>query len=44
MRSIPLGHYGRPVDVARMMLFLASDDSAHCSGNTYMVDGGLLAH
>ena len=44
VRSIPLGHYGRPVDVAKMMLFLASDDSAHCSGNTYMVDGGFLAH
>lgn len=44
VRSIPLGHYGRPVDVARMMLFLASDDSAHSSGNTYMVDGGFLAH
>ena len=44
VRGIPLGRYGQPADVAKMMLFLASDDSAHCSGNTYMVDGGKLAH
>ena len=44
VRRIPLGRYGQPADVAKMMLFLASDDSAHCSGNTYVVDGGKLAH
>ncbi len=41
---IPLGHYGQPADVARMMLFLASDAAAHCSGGVYMVDGGQSAH
>lgn len=40
---IPLGRYGRPEDVARMMLFLASDDSAFCTGGVYLTDGGLTA-
>ena len=44
VRRIPLGHYGQPADVAKMMLFLASDVSAHCSGGAYMVDGGHTAH
>ena len=40
---IPLGRYGNPEEVARMMLFLASDDSAFCTGGVYMVDGGRSA-
>ena len=31
-----------PVYVARMVLFLASDDSAMCSANSYMVEGGSI--
>ena len=41
--GIPLGHYGQTADVAKMMLFLASDDSAHCTGGIYTVDGGHSA-
>ena len=41
--GIPLTHYGQPEDVANMMLFLASDESAHCTGGVYMVDGGSTA-
>ena len=40
---IPLGRYGHPAEVARMMLFLASDDSSFCTGGVYMVDGGRSA-
>jgi len=42
-RSTPLGRYGRPEEVAKMMLFLASDDSSFCTGGVYMVDGGVSA-
>ena len=40
---IPLQRYGDPEEVARMMLFLASDDSSFCTGGVYMVDGGRSA-
>ena len=40
---IPLGRYGNPEEVARLMLFLGSDDSSFCTGGVYMVDGGRSA-
>ena len=41
--NVPLGRWGRPEDVANMALFLASDESAYCTGQAYVVDGGYLA-
>lgn len=38
-----LNRYGSPEEVARLMLFLASDESRYCTGGVYMVDGGLSA-
>ena len=32
----------QPDDLARMVLFLASDDAAMCSGQNFVVDGGWL--
>jgi NAD(P)-dependent dehydrogenase (short-subunit alcohol dehydrogenase family) len=40
---IPLKRYGAPEEVARLMLFLASDESSFCTGGVYMVDGGSSA-
>ncbi|HUF37003.1 MAG TPA: SDR family NAD(P)-dependent oxidoreductase [Anaerolineales bacterium] len=37
---IPLRRVGQPVDVARAVLFLASDDARHITGTTLLIDGG----
>ena len=41
--NIPMGRYAEPVDVANLMLFLASDESRFITGSIHMVDGGSSA-
>jgi 3alpha(or 20beta)-hydroxysteroid dehydrogenase len=41
--KVPLRRIGRPEEVARLVLFLASDDSAFCTGSEFTIDGGGLA-
>ncbi len=42
-RAVPLGRLGQPEDIEGIAVFLASDESAYCTGGTYMCDGGLTA-
>ena len=38
-----LGRFGKPIDIARAILFLASNDSAFMTGSELVVDGGYTA-
>lgn len=41
MKHAPIGRFGTPEEVARVVLWLASDNSAFVSGESILVDGGL---
>src|SRR5262249_47307306 len=40
----PIGRLGTPEEVAKVVLFLASDEVPFVTGAAYLVDGGLTAH
>jgi NAD(P)-dependent dehydrogenase (short-subunit alcohol dehydrogenase family) len=39
----PVGRLGTPEDIARVALFLASDEAAFVTGSTVAADGGMTA-
>ena len=41
--SVPLGHESAPEEVAKLVLFLASEDSRHSTGAEFVIDGGMMA-
>jgi NAD(P)-dependent dehydrogenase (short-subunit alcohol dehydrogenase family) len=43
MQAYPLGRPGKPEEVAKLVLYLASDESAWVTGSIYTIDGGLTA-
>jgi len=43
-KVIPMSKMGTPTDVAKLCLFLASEESGYITGQTIAVDGGLTMH
>jgi NAD(P)-dependent dehydrogenase (short-subunit alcohol dehydrogenase family) len=41
VEGIPLGRVGKPEEVAKVVSFLASDDSSYITGIELFVDGGV---
>lgn len=39
--QIPLGHFGKPEDIADMAVYLASEKAAYITGQVISVDGGM---
>ncbi len=42
LSNIPLGRFGRPEDVAKVISFLCSDASSYITGQVIIVDGGMV--
>ena len=38
---VPLGRFGTPIEIAKAVVFLASDDSSYITGTELFVDGGF---
>ena len=43
MERVPVGRKANALEVAKLALFLASDDSAYSTGSEFVIDGGMTA-
>ncbi|HET9984272.1 MAG TPA: glucose 1-dehydrogenase [Longimicrobiales bacterium] len=41
--DVPLARFGTPEEVAALVVYLASDESAYVTGSEFTIDGGILA-
>jgi NAD(P)-dependent dehydrogenase (short-subunit alcohol dehydrogenase family) len=41
--ATPIGRFGKPEEIAKLALYLASDDSGYVTGSEFLIDGGFCA-
>jgi 3alpha(or 20beta)-hydroxysteroid dehydrogenase len=39
---MPIARFGEPVEISRLVAYLASDDSSYSTGSEFIADGGIL--
>ncbi len=44
LKSIPLGRFGRPEEIAHTVVFLSSDEAQYYNGASLLIDGGQTSH
>ncbi|MEK7834541.1 MAG: SDR family NAD(P)-dependent oxidoreductase, partial [Pseudomonadota bacterium] len=44
VRETPVGRWGQPEDIAKLVAFLLSDDASYINGEGIMIDGGSTLH
>ncbi|GIE85903.1 glucose 1-dehydrogenase [Actinoplanes regularis] len=43
LKSLPIARFAEPIEISRLVAFLASDESSYTTGAEFLADGGLLA-
>jgi 3alpha(or 20beta)-hydroxysteroid dehydrogenase len=43
VKSMPLSRFAEPVEISRLVAYLASDESSYSTGSEFVADGGLLS-
>jgi len=43
LAAMPLGRFAEPVEISRLVAYLASDESSYSTGSEFIADGGILA-
>ena len=43
LKAMPLARFAEPVEISRLVAYLASDESSYSTGSEFIADGGILA-
>jgi 3alpha(or 20beta)-hydroxysteroid dehydrogenase len=43
VKRMPIPRLAEPIEISRLVAFLASDESSYCTGSEFLADGGMLS-